>query len=265
MDDFKKNADRFNGFADIYDRARPGMPYYPVSVAERYFGGKIKTVADLGCGTGLSTLIWQDNCEKVIGIEPGVDMLAEAKKKENGTISFRQAFAHETGLENGSVEVAICSQSFHWMEPELTLKEVDRILKPNGVFMTVDCDWPPVVNKEIETAYTALTEKIHEIEGNNPDIKESFRRWDKNSHLSNIKNSGFFSYSREIVFINSEKCGRERILDLILSQGSTQAVLGKCPELISNELERFKSVTERVFNDDTVEIGFCYRIRLGVK
>lgn len=265
MDDFKKNADRFMGFADIYDRARPKMPYYPISLAEKYFGAKIGTAADLGCGTGLSTLIWHGNCDKAVGIEPSGDMIAEARKKENGTISFIQAFAHETGLESGSVDAAVCSQSFHWMEPALTLKEVDRILKPGGVFMTVDCDWPPVIGREIEAAYSGLMETIRELESSNPGIKDTFRRWDKNSHLSNIKNSGFFGYCREVVFVSNEKCGKERILDLLLSQGSTQAVLDKCPELISEKLELFKSVIERELKDETVDIGFCYRVRLGVK
>ena len=57
----KKNADRFTGFADTYDRARPAMPYYPVERITAYLGCRPDTVVDLGCGTGLSTLIWQGN------------------------------------------------------------------------------------------------------------------------------------------------------------------------------------------------------------
>lgn len=265
MDDLKKNAERFMGFADIYDRSRPAMPYEPVSLAEKYLGRKADTVIDLGCGTGLSALIWLNNCGKVIGIEPSVDMLNEAKKRKNETLSFKQAFAHETGVESASADVVVCSQSFHWMEPNATLKEIDRILKSGGIFMTVDCDWPPVVSREVEIAYSALTYKIHEIEQNNPEIKETFHRWDKNNHFVNIRNSGYFKYSREVVFLNTEECNKSRLFDLILSQGSTQVVLKKRPELITEDLERFKGIIEKEFKEKKLEIGFCYRVRLGLK
>lgn len=56
----QKNADRFKGFADIYDSARPKMPTYPVKIIKRYLGRTPETVVDLGCGTGLSTLVFDD-------------------------------------------------------------------------------------------------------------------------------------------------------------------------------------------------------------
>ena len=72
------------------------------------------------------------------------------------------------------------------MEPESTLAEVNRILKPGGVFATVDCDWPPVCHWQAEKAYTELFRKVLEIEETNPDVKNSFVRWNKEGHLSLI-------------------------------------------------------------------------------
>lgn len=47
------------------------MPIYPISIILRYLGrSKPDLVVDLGCGTGLSTVIWRGHCNKVIGIEP---------------------------------------------------------------------------------------------------------------------------------------------------------------------------------------------------
>lgn len=94
----QKNANRFTGFADTYDSARPAMPTYPVKIITKYLGKAPNTVIDLGCGTGLSTLAWQSSCKKVIGVEPSADMLSVAKKKETDSISFTQGFGDNTGF-----------------------------------------------------------------------------------------------------------------------------------------------------------------------
>ena len=54
MSNKQNNADRFSGFADIYENARPKVPRYPVDVICRYLGRAPRLVVDMGCGTGLS-------------------------------------------------------------------------------------------------------------------------------------------------------------------------------------------------------------------
>ncbi|HTL88851.1 MAG TPA: class I SAM-dependent methyltransferase, partial [Leptolyngbya sp.] len=47
-------------------------------------------------------------------------------------VGFRQATAEQTGLADQSVDLVTCFQSFHWFEPDATLEEFQRILKPSG-------------------------------------------------------------------------------------------------------------------------------------
>lgn len=61
-----KNADRFKGFADVYENARPSVPERLVSIVSTYLGHSPDTVVDLGCGTGLSTMIWRNVCSNVV-------------------------------------------------------------------------------------------------------------------------------------------------------------------------------------------------------
>lgn len=260
-----KNAGRFTGFADVYDEARPHMPLYPVQVICRYLGKNPETVVDLGCGTGLSTEVWQSVCENITGVEPSGDMLEIANKKANASMKFIRAFSDNTGLPNDFADVVICSQSFHWMEPCATLAEVNRILKKGGIFATVDCDWPPVTKWQAEKAYMKLYEKVKEIEALTPEIKETFVRYPKDKHLKNIAQSGYFGYSRELLFSNTEKCTKERFEKIILSQGSFQTVYKKRPELIENELEEFRKSLDGIFDNSEFEIEFCYRMRIGIK
>ena len=265
MSNKQNNADRFSGFAEVYENARPKVPKYPIDVICRYLGRNPQLVVDMGCGTGLSTEIWQEFSDKVTGIEPNDEMRGIAEKKANSKMNFIKAFSDSTGLDACCADAVVCSQSFHWMEPTATLKEVNRILKDRGVFATIDCDWPPVAKWEAENAYMRLYGKVKEFEEQVPDIKDSFIRYSKDKHLENISKSGYFTYTREILFSNVEKCTKERFCNIILSQGSTQAILKKHPELIKKELDIFYEDIDSCFEKEPFDIEFCYRMRIGIK
>lgn len=182
----KINSNRFLGFAQLYEKSRPAVPASACDMVMNYLEQKPEQIVDLGCGTGLSTMAWIGKCDNIIGIDPNDEMLSIAKQKSN-KISFIKAYSDSTTLSNNSTDIVICSQSFHWMNPADTLKEVNRILKSNGVFATIDCDWPPICSLEAELAYTQLLNKVRFIELENKDIFKTFQRWNKDKHLQNIK------------------------------------------------------------------------------
>ncbi len=260
-----KNADRFKGFADIYEKARPKVPEYPVKIICKYLGKNPDTVVDLGCGTGLSTFVWENVSDNVIGIEPSEDMLSISLSKQSEKVRFIKAFSDDTGLDDKCADVVICSQSFHWMEPTATLKEVNRILQKSGVFATVDCDWPPVAEWQAEREYMKLYSKVKKIEISSEKTNNTFLRYSKENHLKNIENSGYFKYSREILFSNTEKCTAERFINIILSQGSLQTILKNAPELICDDVENFRRNIRDIFGESEFEIDFCYRMRVGIR
>lgn len=259
------NADRFIGFADIYENSRPTVPAHAIEIITDYFGKTPETVVDLGCGTGLSTRAWENKCGKVIGIEPSEDMLNIAKAKSNSTTSFVKSYSDNTGLPDNSADIVFCSQAFHWMNPYDTLSEANRILRKGGIFAAVDCDWPPVCNANAEIAYMNLFNKVRIIEEENKAICKTFHRWDKNNHLKNMIESGYFKYCREIVFDNSEECNVERFLALAQSQGGLQTVLKHSPELIENDYINFQKAIYKSFDTGINKVSFCYRMRIGIK
>ena len=261
----RKNADRFIGFAEIYDEARPALPLYPVEIIKRYLGRPVETVIDLGCGTGLSTLIWKGHCQRAVGVEPSADMLALARRKEGDGLSFVQGSGLATGLEDHCADVVVCSQSFHWMEPEATLREVNRLLRSGGIFAAVDCDWPPISRWKADLAFDTFLAEVRKIEEENPEIKNTFARYPKDRHLANIRRSGYFRYAREILFANREECEAERYIRLALSLGGLRTILKKCPELISDDLQVFREAVSEAFAGHVYEMDFSYRLRLGVK
>ncbi|OWA35013.1 SAM-dependent methyltransferase [Saccharibacillus sp. O16] len=266
----KNNVDRFAGFGELYDRHRPSAPKEVVNILEMYLGGTPDTVADVGCGTGLSTFLWLNRARQIYGIEPSKDMrsMAESKWEAAGrpaSLTFREGYADDLGLENGSIDLVTCSQSFHWMNPQPTLAEFARVLRPGGVFAAYDCDWPPVLGVEMEAAYSNLYDlaerRAQEL---SPQDQQAYK-WPKDQHLRQIQDSRQFRYTREIVFHNWEKAGADRYLGLALSQGGTQAAIRLGAQDVQEAAEQFSRTVEAFFAGEEKELLFSYRMRLGVK
>ncbi len=266
----KNNVDRFAGFGELYDRNRPAAPEEAVRILETYLEGTPDTVVDVGCGTGLSTFLWLNRALRIYGIEPSSDMrgVAEAKWEAAGrpdSLTFREGYSDDLGFENDSVDLVTCSQSFHWMNPQPTLAEFARVLRPGGVFAAYDCDWPPVLNADVEADYLDL---YHLAERRSRELspeEEQAYKWPKDQHLRQIEESGQFRYVREIVFHNWENCDAARYLGLALSQGGTQAAIRLGAEDVQASAEQLGRTVESFFAGKEKQILFSYRMRLGVK
>lgn len=264
IQDDKINSNRFLGFAQLYENSRPTIPNQACDIVLNYLEHKPRQIVDLGCGTGLSTLAWNGQCDNIIGIDPNEEMLSIAEQKSND-ISFIKAYSDNTPLADNSTDIVICSQSFHWMNPTDTLTEVNRILKLNGIFATVDCDWPPMCSLDAELAYSQLLNKVRFIELENKNIFKTFQRWNKDKHLQNIKQSGYFKHCREIVFLNKEKGNADRFIGIALSQGGLQTILKTQPDLIENDIELFEKKIKSIYGNSEFDISFCYRMRIAIK
>lgn len=113
---------RFSGFAHIYDQYRPEAPKAVVEIILRYLGRNPSIVIDLGSGTGLSSFIWSNHADQVMGIEPNDDMRRKAMEKLGqssdsgaaGHISFVKGYSNQLDIPANTVDVITCSQSFHF-------------------------------------------------------------------------------------------------------------------------------------------------------
>lgn len=120
---------RFTGLARLYARTRPSYPAELFAWIEARTGLKPGArVADLGCGTGISTRLWAARGFDAVGVDPNEDMLAQARRE--GGASFTRGEASATGLPAASVDLASAAQAFHWFDIPATFAELRRILKP---------------------------------------------------------------------------------------------------------------------------------------
>jgi len=124
------NANRFSGFADLYDKVRPTPPAVLADLITTYADGRPELTVDLGCGTGLSTrwaASWSDD---VIGVEPSADMRARAAEVTTvDNVRYAAGWSSATDLPSGSAGVVLAVQALHWMDPAPTFAEIARILR----------------------------------------------------------------------------------------------------------------------------------------
>lgn len=163
-------------------------------------------------------------------------------------------------MQNECADIVICSQAFHWMEPEPTINEAYRILKKGGIFAVIDADYLPVINKELEELNSYLHKETASLEN-----YESKWITNKSEHLNNIRKSGLFEYSREICFSHIEKYDQERFKKFLLSQSSMQHAIKYNYDKIIDEFNALDEKLYRVFKGKTLEAVYSYRIRIGIK
>ncbi|MHB1627877.1 MAG: class I SAM-dependent methyltransferase [Bacilli bacterium] len=264
------NVERFSGFENDYDKFRPAAPHMVIEILTKYFGGKPSVVVDLGCGTGLSSFIWRDSADRVVGVEPNADMIHKAQDKLRGLsdashISFVQGYSNQLDMASGAADIMTCSQSFHWMEPASTLKEASRVLRKGGIFAVYDCDWPPTVHWDIEDQYIRLMDRVETIAATLTDKNDTVKKWNKKDHLKNMIESRAFRFTKEIVFHDWQSCDAERYVGLALSQGGLQTIHKADPTSLHEDIGAFRDNVKKYFRGETLDVIFSYRMRLGVK
>jgi SAM-dependent methyltransferase len=128
---------RFAGLADGYAKYRPSYPPAAIDfIVSRCDLGQRSQLVDLGCGTGISSRLFAERGIPVIGVDPNDEMRRQAEStgvpRRSPALVYRRGRAEETGLAGASADAVLAAQAFHWFEPQPTLCEFRRILKPGG-------------------------------------------------------------------------------------------------------------------------------------
>jgi ubiquinone/menaquinone biosynthesis C-methylase UbiE len=133
-----KVEERFNKRVDNYIKYRP---HYPPEVYDYLLGENVilpsSQIADVGCGTGISSELFLKHGHCVYGIDPSAQMLDAAVRYLTTYPGFKPivATAENTTLPDKSADIIVCAQAFHWFNRQQTRTEFKRVLKPDGTIL----------------------------------------------------------------------------------------------------------------------------------
>jgi ubiquinone/menaquinone biosynthesis C-methylase UbiE len=262
-----ETSEIWTGKASSYDRARPTPPPALLDMLTQLIDMPHPAlVVDLGSGTGLSTAIWGERAQQVIGIEPNADMRQEAAHKLKGypyaaRIEYREGLAHQTGLPDGCADIVTAAQSFHWMEPTATLAEIARILRPGGLFAAYDYDAPPTIHWELDQLAQEVTSRLVGL------IRErglvpTLKIWPKNKSLDPLRESAHFRFTREVFLHHIEQGDAARFLEVMQSSAFSSQFQFTEQEI---GLDRLREAVLQYIGSEPVPWYFSYRVRIGIK
>jgi ubiquinone/menaquinone biosynthesis C-methylase UbiE len=136
----------YRDYPEVYDEFA-NVPYEPrmVDVLHKEFNLDGKTIADIGSGSGRSSIQLAKYAERVIGVEPEKAMRDEAEKNTAGTgldnITYIDGRAEEIPLDDGSFDMVVALTASMYPPEEvipLFVEEAKRVVKTGGVIVSVD-------------------------------------------------------------------------------------------------------------------------------
>lgn len=143
-----KIKELFNNLAQNYDRNNNVISFGLHNLIKKDIVKKIKikknsTILDLCTGTGdiIDYILKQNTIKKIIGIDFSFQMLKIARKrfKNSNNVKLINANATELPFCNGTFDYVTISFGFRNIKHKIkALKEIKRVLKPNGLFMHLD-------------------------------------------------------------------------------------------------------------------------------
>jgi len=119
-----------------------------------------QSVLDVACGTGIvahAALLQVGSTGYIAGLDPNIGMLAVAKEL-TPTVDWRQGTAESIPFPDASFDVVACQFGLMFMDSERALREMLRVLKPQG--RLVVAVWDRIENIPAYAAEVALVERL---------------------------------------------------------------------------------------------------------
>jgi len=121
-------ATSFGVVAPEYDKWRPSYPSAAVDWLAPFAPAR---VADVGAGTGKLTELLLARGLEVDAVEPDQRML-RVLGCNNPAARSHQSDSEHIPAQDTSLDAVLVADAWHWFDPEPTIREIRRVLKPGG-------------------------------------------------------------------------------------------------------------------------------------
>lgn len=202
----------------------------------------IQTI-DIGAGTGKLTENLIELGLTGIAIEPNDAMREEGEARVGSSaFTWKKGTAELTGLEDSSADWILMGSSFHWTDPQFSLKEFQRVLKPGGFFTAL---WNP---RDLEKSpfHLHLEEKISHLIPNLQRVSSGSGKNMQGMDATLLSTGHFedllFMEAPHILKVNQERyLGAWRSVNDIRVQAGEEG-FAKILDLIQREIEPYSSI-----------------------
>jgi ubiquinone/menaquinone biosynthesis C-methylase UbiE len=147
----------------------PVIPFFNLTEFDRPL-----RVLDLGCGTGLVTASFLNSVQlpvelHLVDVDSG--MLEVAKnhfQQDPRVVTVQCAPSESIPHPDGSFDVILVGSAWHWMRPQETVAEVDRLLVPGGGIYVFEYQFPravrlPELNEWIRVQFNTLWKPANQV------------------------------------------------------------------------------------------------------
>ena len=235
----------FGRVAEAYARTRPEYPRAAVAFAAEQLGlGEDATVLDLAAGTGKLTRLLVPSGANVIAVEPVREMRHQLERQVPG-VAVLSGRAERIPLTERFVDAVTVGTAFHWFEPEAALREIDRVLTPDGGVALI---WN--TRDERSELHRALTEIIDPLGGDAP--RRRHRNW-----KTLLAESGVFTRTKRVLFEHVQRVDEQAVVDRVLSI----SFIASADREVRDEVER----KVRAVAKGATELPYMTELYLGFK
>jgi SAM-dependent methyltransferase len=196
----------FDFVADEYERTRPT---YPPELLDLLPLGADASVIDLGAGTGKLTRVLAGRYATVVAVEPLANMRGMLQRVVPGAVALAGS-AERIPLDDASVDAVFAAQAFHWFDKPVALREIARVLRPNGIFAIVWNQGNDDLPDPRPAEFVREVQELHDA---------ALRRWEDEPEWEDVlRDSGHFVEVHDRTFLTHDHVlDRAGILDNLRS------------------------------------------------
>jgi SAM-dependent methyltransferase len=168
-DEMQQRATSFGEAAELYDRFRPDYPSEVLDAVAVSVPGA-RDVVEIGCGTGKATVGLARRGLSVIGVEPDGAMAAVARHNLAGSPNASVVVCpfEEWDGAPGSADIVAAAQSWSWVDRDVSIPIVRRVLRRPGVLAVFSNTPRPdetELRSELDAVYQRFAPSIAQTSG----------------------------------------------------------------------------------------------------
>ena len=172
--DKKKIAHSFGLAANTYDSVAHFQRWIGAKLIRKIPESAPGTIVDLGCGTGYFSEVLKNKFPDAnyIGMDLSDDMVNFAKAHHSSECAWLAGDAESLPFKSNSIDLVFSSLAIQWCSNlALLMKEVERVLSPNGCFV-----FSTLLDGSLEELKVAWSEVDDKQHVNDFFLKEDYRQ-----------------------------------------------------------------------------------------